>query len=743
MYGPGLAAGPALREGAGVTEFLSYTITGLSLAAILAVAASGLVLTYTTTGVFNFAHGAIGMLGAFAYWQLRFEWNWPAPLSIAIVLLVLGPLFGAFLEVAIFRGLQGTSETVKLVVTVSLLFSMIGIANWIWNPTEAHNATKFFNTTRPYFIGDVPITRHELITIVVAVLVAIGLRYLLYHTRAGIAMRAAVDDRPLAALHGAHPDRSSMLAWAIGCSLAALSGILFVGTIDLASTPMALLIVNAYAAAMIGRLRSLPYTFLGALMLGLLSGYLQGYLVVKNNQYLDSSFVSAVPVIVLFIVLLILPSSRLRAQGIARTREIIPMPTMRGTFIFSAVIVGGTALAIPLLTRSNTVTMARLFGIGIVALSMVPLIGLAGQVSLAQWSLAGLGAITMAHLGVGGSPAGIFWAFVLTATVGALIALPTLRLSGIYLALATAAFAVFLERWIFGLPPFNLPFSDVKISIFGTGSLTVAPPQVVRLPVRHRVPTAHAARNDVRAPRHLRGVVAARCVRPALARDEGLPRGLRDGRDEPHVHEARGVLDLGRHRGDRRRADRWFAAQHEPPGLAVRGRPSRVHGRRRGRHRAHRWPAVRRHQPRDARRDADVADPAQHQLVPEPGRGHAGVHGHRPRAQPERRGRRHPRSVRPVAEAQGRLRDVPRRGRRAVRDRARHRHRRVVVRDRRRDRADRVHAGRRGTRPTRPPRSKPRPASSSRTSRWSGSASIARSLPKTSRSSTNGSDSWM
>jgi branched-chain amino acid transport system permease protein len=473
MWGLGRPAGPALREGAGVTEFLSYTITGLSLAAILAVAASGLVLTYTTTGVFNFAHGAIGMLGAFAYWQLRFEWNWPAPISIAVVLLVLGPLFGAFLEVAIFRGLQGTTDTVKLVVTVSLLFSMIGIANWIWNPTEAHNATKFFNTTRPYFIGDVPITRHELITIIVAVLVAIGLRYLLYHTRAGIAMRAAVDDRPLAALHGARPDQSSMLAWAIGCSLAALSGILFVGTIDLASTPMALLIVNAYAAAMIGRLRSLPYTFVGALMLGLLSGYLQGYLVVKNNQYFDSTFVSAVPVIVLFIVLLILPSSRLRAQGIARTREIIPMPTMRGTFIFSAVIVAGSALAIPLLTRSNTVTMARLFGIGIVALSMVPLIGLAGQVSLAQWSLAGLGAITMAHLGVGGTPLGILWAFVLTATVGALIALPTLRLSGIYLALATAAFAVFLERWIFGLPPFNLPFTDVKISIFGTGSLTV------------------------------------------------------------------------------------------------------------------------------------------------------------------------------------------------------------------------------------------------------------------------------
>ena len=118
--------------------------------------------------------------------------------------------------------------------------------------------------------------------------------------------------------------------------------------------------------------------------------------------------------------------------------------------------------------------MAQLFGYGIVALSMVPLIGFAGQVSLAQWSFAGIGAITMAHLGVGGTPMGIFWAVVVSGIVGALIALPTLRLSGIYLALATAAFAVFLDRWIFGLEAFNLPFTDVKIAIFGTGSLSVA-----------------------------------------------------------------------------------------------------------------------------------------------------------------------------------------------------------------------------------------------------------------------------
>ena len=89
-------------------DFLSFTILGLVTAAIYAVAASGLVVTYTTSGIFNFAHGAIGMMGAFAYWQLAYGWGVPTPLAIALVLLVLAPAFGWGLDRTIFRGLQGT-----------------------------------------------------------------------------------------------------------------------------------------------------------------------------------------------------------------------------------------------------------------------------------------------------------------------------------------------------------------------------------------------------------------------------------------------------------------------------------------------------------------------------------------------------------------------------------------------------------------------------------------------------------
>ena len=136
----------------------------------------------------------------------------------------------------------------------------------------------------------------------------------------------------------------------------------------------------------------------------------------------------------------------------------------------------------------------------------------------------------------------------LTATVGALIALPTLRLSGIYLALATAAFAVFLDRWIFGLPPFNLPFTDVKISIFGTGSLTVARLKLFGYAFDTEYRQLMLLATTFALLAIFVVVAAARRVRPAPARDEGQPRRVRHGRDEPHVHEARGVRDLGGHR---------------------------------------------------------------------------------------------------------------------------------------------------------------------------------------------------
>jgi branched-chain amino acid transport system permease protein len=453
-----------------VDKFLTFTIVGLTVSAIYAVIASGLVLTYTTTGIFNFAHGAAGMLFAFMYWQLRFDWGWPAPLALFLVLFVLAPLFGVLLEAVIMRGLQGTTETVKLVVSISLLLFMIGLAQLIWKPGVSRPMANFFATRSPIDLGPTTITIHQAITIGIAILVAIVLRIVLTRPRIGVAMRAAVDDRPLASLNGARPDRISMLAWAIGTSLAALGGILIAPGIALDAPSLSLLIVSAYAAAIFGRLRSLPLTFLGAVVVGCAEGYLTGYL--PQNQYL-SGLRLAIPAIILFVVLLVLPNPRLRGR-MTRSREFFPTPTIPGALAFAgAVVFVGVVLATTLSTP-DLITYGKVFSIGIVALSLVPLVGFGGQISLCQLSFAGIGGVVMAHLGTNGDPLALVWAILISAAVGALVALPALRLSGIYLALGTAAFAVILDRWVFTLPTFEV-FGWFEINLFRNGSVGVDP----------------------------------------------------------------------------------------------------------------------------------------------------------------------------------------------------------------------------------------------------------------------------
>ena len=442
-------------------ELLGNTVLGLSTAAIFALAASGLVLTYTTTGIFNFAHGAIAMLGAFSYWQLHVDWGWPVPLALATVLLVLAPGLGVLIERGIMRGLVDSPEAIRIIVTVSLLVALLGIGQWIWPPTEVYRVPLFFRGEHITLFG-VNVTYHDVTAFLVAAAVAVGLRLLLYRTQTGLDMRATVDSRPLAMLHGARPHRSAATAWAIGCCLAALAGVL-VGPLSgqLSHTNLTLLIVNAYAAAMIGRLRSLPMTFAGAVFLGLADSYAIGYLP-PGNAYL-TTFRFVIPVVVLFVVLLVLPNPQLRTRSTASSREDIPRQSRRTAAVTAAVVVAIGLVLAQTLNDADALRASRIFGIALIALSLVPLTGFGGQVSLCQMSFAAIGALVMAHHGQGGDPLALLLAAVVCALVGAIVALPALRLSGLYLALATAAFAVFLDRWVFLFRSFDLGPWTIKL----------------------------------------------------------------------------------------------------------------------------------------------------------------------------------------------------------------------------------------------------------------------------------------
>ena len=431
--------------------FLRLTIFGLVTGSVYAVAASGLVLTYATSGIFNFAHGAIGMIAAFLYWELRVNSALPAPIALFLVIIVFGPLLGIIIERLLIWRLRGASLATTLVATVGMLAGFIGISQTIWGPAASRVIRPFFDLEGFWIVG-VFVSWHNAITLILAVGVAVGLRVLLYYTRTGISMRALVDDPEGLALSGTGPARASMLSWAIGASLASLAGVLIAPLLSLDAVILTLLVVSAYAAAVVGKLRSIPMTFLGAMILGLLQSYAVQYVPEAFNgqppEWL-TGIDGAIPVFMLFVMLLILPQARLTAGAALRKASRIRVPSLRESIISGGVLVAAAYIVTGLLSDYDIGRVGQGLALGLIVLSLVPLTGFAGQVSLCQLAFAGLGAVCVYKYSNDGSLLGVLLAIVVPGAVGALIALPALRLQGLYLALSTLAFAVFMDKMVF------------------------------------------------------------------------------------------------------------------------------------------------------------------------------------------------------------------------------------------------------------------------------------------------------
>jgi branched-chain amino acid transport system permease protein len=496
--------------------FIGYTIAGIAIGAIYAIAASGLVVTYTTSGVFNFAHGATGMLAAFLYWQLRVHMHWAGPFALIGVLLIAAPLYGLFLERVLIRPVDPGDIGVTLVITVGLLVASLGIAYTAWPTTADRVLPTFFGPYKFVSIAGNRISYEQLITIGLAVAVAVGLRLLLFRTRIGVAMRGVVDDRPLMALTGGRPARLNALSWSIGAMLGALAGILqATGTAGgLQVLALTFLVVNAYAAALLGRLKSLPLTFAGALALGLLTQYVTGYVTLTGWL---SNLKPALPTFFLFALLLILPPLRLRA-GAATVTDALPVPSLPRSLASGAGFIVLAVIIVPFMHSGVLIAQSSEgVALGIVALSVVLLAGYGGQVSLAPYAFMGFGAWLFGKVTPGGSIQGLLLVAVVTGALGAIVALPALRLRGLYLALSTLAFgelAYFLffnQTSIMGssdvhVPRVHLPFGIslpgakpelyfecVVFALFAVGILAVRRGSMGRLLTATRDSSAAAA----------------------------------------------------------------------------------------------------------------------------------------------------------------------------------------------------------------------------------------------------------
>ena len=461
-----------------MSEFFSYTINGIFTGAAYAIAASGLVLTYSTTRVFNIAHGAVGMVFGFLFWDFSQKQGMPGWLAMLVILLVIAPAFGVFMQRVLVRNLGNAPVGVSLVVTVGILVGLIGLAQQIWKPAP-RSLPQFYADHLIKLPGDVVVTWHQVITVILSMAVAGGLWVLLARTRVGTAMRASVDNPDLLQLYGGRPQLVASLAWAIGTSLGALAGILLTPVVGLQYFELTLLVITAYAAAMLGKLTNLPMTYLGAMALGLGQSYVVGYLDKIPGGDNITGLPAVMPTVFLVFILVLLPQAPLR---IGQVKGIVsaPVPSFTKSGIWGAALVVFVLVLAAGLADSNLLLVGTAATYGIVMLSLVLLTGYGGFVSLAQFTFAGVGAVAYSKLDQP-NLFGLALATLIAAAVGALVAIPVLRLTGLYLALATLAFAQLMDKLIFQASfayEIGNPLSAERLSILGlkfsgTGEYTV------------------------------------------------------------------------------------------------------------------------------------------------------------------------------------------------------------------------------------------------------------------------------
>jgi branched-subunit amino acid ABC-type transport system permease component len=418
-----------------------YIVAGLVTGSLYGLSGIGLVLTYRTSGVLNFGHGAIAAAAAFAFYDMHVQHHIPWPIAAIVTIAFMGVAVGWALE-WLTRQISSAPAATVVVTTVGLFLALDG--GLLVNTHDVVRGLPAFLPQSGFHIGHVLVTWEEVIDAGIALSAALGLYLFLQRALIGVAMRAVVDNRTLVQLTGERPSRVRRTAWVIGCAFAAVSGILLARSQELDPTQLTLLVVEAFGACAIGRFSSLPLTYLGGLIVGLMAA-------IATDLFTSAALAqvpSAVPFLVLIVALLAVPASRL-PRGSASFRGLVSNAPPLGRRAGTALTVGVAALlvAIPPLVGSRLPVWISAESEFLVFGSLALLVWTSGQISLCQVSFAALGATSMAHLTSAGVPwlIALLVAGLLTVPIGALVSIPAIRLSGIYLALVTLGFGLVLQ----------------------------------------------------------------------------------------------------------------------------------------------------------------------------------------------------------------------------------------------------------------------------------------------------------
>ena len=422
-----------------MTQVIQFAVLGLGVGSLYALAAQGLVQIYRGSGIVNFAQGAFALFGAFTYWELEKR---SVPTYVAVAVSLVGTAaVGALVYILVLRPLRSAAPLVRLVATLAVLITIQGIATFLYN-----SQIFFVNSLLPtnnVSVGGINVTADRLILLGLACATTAALWAFYRFSAFGLATTACAENLRSAAAIGLSPDVIATVNWAFGAFLAAAVGILIIPITALSVSVLVAVMMASLAAALVGGFVSFPLTLLGGLAIGVAETEFSRWTTVTGLP-------GAVPLMAIALILVV------RGRGLPLRDYFVQRQPVVGSGRIRAVLVAiGAATFVVLnatLSPSWNDTFTTTFSIAIVILSIVVVTGYAGQLSLGQWAIAGMGAFFAAQLVYRlGAPfeLALLGGMCGAAIVGALFAIPAVRTRGVNLAIVTLGLGTTIQLVVF------------------------------------------------------------------------------------------------------------------------------------------------------------------------------------------------------------------------------------------------------------------------------------------------------
>lgn len=283
--------------------------TGLTTGAFYALVALGIVIVYKATEVVNLAHGELFMVGGMLAYTLYIMVG--LPYLPSLLLAVAGAfVVGILTERIAYRPVLKHGLSSVLVATIGISFILKGIGRYFWGGKGDYLTFPPIVSPEPIQLGNIMIMSQQLVVLLAAVAVMIGLGLFFKYTRAGKWMQAAASNRRAALLCGLRIDRIYMYTFAVGAAVAGAAGVLMAPLTLLYPDVGFVLLIKGMAAAVLGGLTSIPGAVLGGVLLGLAEQLAAGYL--------HSSIQDVVAFLVIMFALIFLPTGLLGARGLRK-----------------------------------------------------------------------------------------------------------------------------------------------------------------------------------------------------------------------------------------------------------------------------------------------------------------------------------------------------------------------------------------------------------------------------------------